>query len=894
MSFFPPFTGSQVLLNLDLTLGASSLTGTGFSVNGTGETWNSKGFVGNGTAYLRNDNFTLRSSLYAAQAGFVMIEVERALLARDISQSTTNFCDSQGLADSALHYLLWADNGSTTGDFHQINKETNGSVKYLRNVASVGTPFVLHDYLNSRFSQGVDPVFCKVILTWSGTLQYLFVDGCCVAVITDVRAPAADDFKRIAFGSKFGASYIGAYAIRKIQIGTAFVNPLATISRKKIALIGDSFTQEACAVESPANPDSTTVSGINGKQTSLTVDSVRYDRMRRYRGVNNWGHIIQSRLLRETGVWHPIYNAGNSGNGWRSDRGAGTQITQAHVDAVVAQNPYLIVMPGSVNDITETVETFDVVTPLKAVIDQFISGCGALEQIRLVQPFGWYHSTNTAADSATWLTNYHEYCRQLQTLDGYKGKVVFVSHSWGARPEGQLMIGSNSLNSTASFGVDFHPSASGHVAIADLLYPVVKSTVWKDIPAANPATLLEDFDNLSEWTQGGTAASGIVETTDPVQVWQAAKSLRFTLDNTTLNRYIQKTVSWDFSTIRGFSILVYCHRKVAPNSIGLQVYLANNTSMTGNTCLYTISKEFAPGWNVFYIRMTDFTKYNAFTFNSAIQSVRFQIYGASNVLRDFTLDSMWVGSFGRPKVVMGFDDGFSDHYVAHQYASSKGIPMTHYLEPRKFGTEGYLTASQVDEMVLKGDAVAGHDGAQWDGSDGDSYSMMAEARAGMKSAGHVVNHGSFPQGRYGQYDEGGAGIDAIHLVNSKKHFLTCRGTGSGVNLPFKKVANWHGGLRGHPLNNTSTLQQAKDYLLDLIDMGGLGAYYGHLFGTADLTHWPLDDFKELCDFIASKRDLIDAVTIVEQYRYAAGEVETYSGTLKAPSKVFSVIQKTVS
>ena len=864
MTFFPPYSGSQVLLNLDLTLGASALTGTGFSVNGSGETWNSKGFVGNGTAYLRNDNFILRSSLFTAQSGYVMIEVERALLARDISQSTTNFCDSQGLADSALHYLLWADNGSTTGDFHQINKETNGSVKYLRNVASVGTPFVLHDYLNSRFSQGVDPVFCKVVLTWSGTLQYLFVDGCCVAVITDVRAPAADDFKRIAFGSKFGASYIGAYAIRKIQIGTAFVNPLATISRKKIALIGDSFTLEACAVESPANPDSTTVSEINGKQTSLTVDSVRYDRMRRYRGVNNWGHIIQSRLLRETGVWHPIYNAGNSGNGWRSDRGAGTQITQAHVDAVVAQNPYLIVMPGSVNDITETVETFDVVTPLKAVIDQFISGCGALEQIRLVQPFGWYHSTNTAADSATWLTNYHEYCRQLQTLDGYKGKVVFVSHSWGARPEGQLMIGSNSLNSTASLGVDFHPSASGHVAIADLLYPMVKLVVWKDAPAVNPATLMEDFDNLSEWTQGGTAASGIFESTE--HKWQSTKSIRFGLTNTTQNRYIQKAVNWDLKDNDTLVLVVYNHLKVAPNSIGLQVYLANTNNMTANTCLLTITKEFAPGWNVFYLKQSEFTKYNAFTFDDPILSVRFQIYGGTGITRDFTIDSLWLGQHSRPKLIMGFDDGFSDHYTAHQYAVTKGIPMTHYLEGSVIDTASYLTSAQVDEMALAGDAICCHDGAQWDGSDGNSGSMMFTEKTALKALGHLANHASFPQGRYGQYDTDGATVNKSHLRNARHNFLTCRGTNTGVNLPFKAIANWYGGLRAHPLNSNCTLRQAKDYVDDLIRIGACGAFYGHQFGTADLTHWPLDDFKELCDYIASKQDQIDTVTIDEFYR----------------------------
>jgi hypothetical protein len=78
MPFFPPYAaGSNVLLDLDFTLGSGVLSGTGFAVNGAGASWTANGFVGNGTAYLRNDNFTLRSSLFAAQSGYVMIEVER-------------------------------------------------------------------------------------------------------------------------------------------------------------------------------------------------------------------------------------------------------------------------------------------------------------------------------------------------------------------------------------------------------------------------------------------------------------------------------------------------------------------------------------------------------------------------------------------------------------------------------------------------------------------------------------------------------------------------------------------------------------------------------------------------------------------------------------------------
>lgn len=478
MPFFPPYAaGSNVLLDLDLSLGSGVLSGTGFAVNGSGASWTTKGFVGNGTADLRNTDFTARSSLFSAQSGYVMLECERALMARNLSQSTTDFNDSVGLADSALHYAFWADNGSTSGDYYQINKETNGATKYLRNISGQAAFNILHDYLNSRTPQGLDPVFVKIIFTLSGTTHYLYVDGCCVGMATDASAPDADDFKRIVIGSKFGASYCSTYAIKRVQIGTNFINPLGSVSGRKIALIGDSFVQEAGAVESVSNLDSTTVAEIDGKQTGLTIDSTRYSRLRRYRGVQNWGHIIQSMLLRETGTWYPIYNAGNSGNDWRSDLGAGTQITTAHRDAVIAANPYVIVMPGSVNGITESAGAFDVYTAMKAYVDAFIDGCPNLKKIYVVQPFGWYNSANTNADSAQWLANYAEYAKQISALDGYRGKVSYLSHSWGAEPAPKMLMGSNSANTTASLNTDFHPSASGHIAIADLLYPHIKSVI---------------------------------------------------------------------------------------------------------------------------------------------------------------------------------------------------------------------------------------------------------------------------------------------------------------------------------------------------------------------------------------------------------------------------------
>lgn len=404
------------------------------------------------------------------------------------------------------------------------------------------------------------------------------------------------------------------------------------------------------------------------------------------------------------------------------------------------------------------------------------------------------------------------------------------------------------------------------------------------------ATLLEDFDVLSEWTLGGTAPSGIAETTDTTGVYQSTKSLRFTLNNTTQDKYITKQVNWNLSGDDTLVMLVYNHRKYGGSAIGLQLYLANSTNMTGDTCLSTWSGDFAPGWNVFYFKQAGFAKYNSFTFASAIQSIRLKIYGSSGILRDFTVDSLWKGVHGRPKLVMGFDDGFSDHYTAHQYAVTKGIPMTHYLEGSVIDTASYLTSAQVDEMALAGDAICCHDGAQWDGSDGDSGQMMSGEKAALRALGHIANHASFPQGRYGQYDSDGADINKSHLMNARARFLSCRGTNTGVNLAIPEIANWYGGLRAHPLNNTCSLQQAKDYVDDLIRIGACGAFYGHLFGTADLTHWPLADFQALCDYIATLNASIDCVTISEMYRTIQGEIDAFARSSSIiPSLLGSVV-----
>lgn len=453
---------SQALFDLDLTAGAAALP-SGWAVIGTGATWDDElGFNGGTAAYIRTDNFSARDALLAANSGYFYIEFEREAMCTDNTYSSgSTFYDSDGNTDTAAEKsLLWTDDGAGSGVLRFYRNAANYQFVFLDGASSK-----FNANLISRRSAKHDSKMGYLLVTWSGTSAAIIIDG--NVMKTFELAAAVTALKRVYIGAYAGSKFLGAYHVRRIMCGTQYLYPQNHSVR--VAVLGDSFIVAGSDRSEPADTDSTTIAELDSLQSSTEIGATMFGKLDNYRGQAPFVFQLQANVFNRYGKFLQVYNAGNSGNGWRTDVDAGLQIKIAYKSAAAAFNPQVVLMFGSVNDLPNSADTFDLEADLKSHIDDLLAASNTIKRIYLVQTFGWYNATHANADSAAWLANYALYVDQMSRVDGYRNKVVYVPNLWGAAPDESYLLGSHPDNSTTSADTDFHPSATGHTKIADTI-----------------------------------------------------------------------------------------------------------------------------------------------------------------------------------------------------------------------------------------------------------------------------------------------------------------------------------------------------------------------------------------------------------------------------------------
>ncbi len=471
------------LLDLDFSLGPSSLSDSGFTVRGQQYLWSDKGFNGLGQSYLSNDN--LRASHPGSEAleasGYLYLEVERKIVAIAENANTSVFYDSNGYAenpDTLLaneHYLVYSTGPTGQSPIH-LYKSRNHRLTYISNnwdhVSEMIAP-------NTHVSKNYHPKFAEVLLSWNENRTLVYLDGNLFAEIEPDRN-IQNTWHRLEIGARNGSQLLGDFFVRRLRMGTQFISPEP--SSHKLAILGDSFAVSATSRNEPVSKDNTSVFELNTLQNATELNTnLRQTLRTSSRGASAWGHQIQASIFRESGEFLPIYNAACSGHGWVNfpDRDAAGEIPHTYIESALDYDPTIIVVLGSVNDLLPHIDVSSVNQHLKADLDYLIDHSSRLEQIYLFQTFGWHHPEFISLienddDGEAWIARYHLYNQTLSRLDGYRDVVRFVAHSWGASPPAEYLTGSAPNNITTSKGVDFHPSTAGHVAIADIIYSALK------------------------------------------------------------------------------------------------------------------------------------------------------------------------------------------------------------------------------------------------------------------------------------------------------------------------------------------------------------------------------------------------------------------------------------
>lgn len=457
---------SRILLDATLTSSAAA-TGAGFTLVGTGHVFDSNGFNGKGTGNLNIANWASAASV--VPQGTIYLQVERAALSFSNANNGADFSDSTGTDNGASRYLLYSNNDGFTHErrVYVDGAGTDGLV-FLNEANNTQATSVLNRYNSHAVLTYQDQQYAEIVWTWRDTTYWIYIDGHVVFRGTSALSPTTSDLDNIRLGSQNASTgWLGDFYIKRIQISSAFAPPVMLPLR--VAGYGDSFV--VASIES-ATPGADTVAGINAVQThtALTARDANYKKVR---GQASWMHALQALAWQNNGAFFPYYMGGKAGAGYEK-----SAIASGYRDAINAYQPELIIAMSSVNDVNPSSPVTNIVANTKTMFDALIDGNAKLRKILFFVGFSGHQDASTGGVEG-WLTEYKRISALLTAgLADYRDKVevVDVYEAWGgdSYPVSQT-AGSNVDNVTATAGEDVHPSASGHLKMAEIMWPHVQN-----------------------------------------------------------------------------------------------------------------------------------------------------------------------------------------------------------------------------------------------------------------------------------------------------------------------------------------------------------------------------------------------------------------------------------
>jgi hypothetical protein len=462
----------------------------GWTQIGSGNVFDQRGYYSAGAGGIQINGYSKSAALEGE--GSLIVEVERAAMLYDgASRSSGTFLDMVG-PTGTLGARCILSTRSASGDYNKERRlylnSPNATTNELRWTDDLGGGDVTMARASHLLQDFLDPTYCTIVLTWAGTTEWVIVDGLPWRSRT-VTARGSDHLNTINLGSLGASTYLGNTAIRRLQVLNRSLAPV--VSTTRVGLLGDSFvvrgTNRTAGAWEPGA--ATTAAQLDGVQNATSLSSARGDAIAGTWGNSEWMWQVQAAayLRRRSRKAFGVYNAGDAGNGWRSDLnpfGAGPRL------ALQAYDPHVILAFGSVNDV-QLADAADsgMVSDIATALQTLAAGCTSLQRIIWFDPFFMpeaYATNNTAA-------HYAEVANQRTLLAGLAPNLVNAGSqkvafervaTWGEwAPAGTVpldyAIGSHPSNPWpthlyttkrgASTDGDVHPTAAGSRAIARIV-----------------------------------------------------------------------------------------------------------------------------------------------------------------------------------------------------------------------------------------------------------------------------------------------------------------------------------------------------------------------------------------------------------------------------------------
>jgi peptidoglycan/xylan/chitin deacetylase (PgdA/CDA1 family) len=371
----------------------------------------------------------------------------------------------------------------------------------------------------------------------------------------------------------------------------------------------------------------------------------------------------------------------------------------------------------------------------------------------------------------------------------------------------------------------------------------------------NSGTLIEDFENLSEWTLGGNAINpAISQDTVNVKTGESSLILSGSSDSTSRAINVDKTISRKFSdSFMWVWIFVYTE----PETIGrVGIYLSSTTNFS--KYFYSIvDGPFEQGWN--RLGVVSWSSVGGESWDNTMIRMRVVLKPAANTTAEAAFDSFYANAQGMARCLVTFDDCHQSVMDAYGIMNPLGIIGTGYTIASYIDVVATaLTFSNCQTLYNAGWALAGH---SWD------HPMLTqipidEATEQMRDCRDWLIENGFMRAAYHQAWPGGFYNQSTIEAARDLGILTSRCSDNGFQT-FN--TNLHHLLSKVVLNTTS-LATAKGWIYSAIQRGAtVILMFHHLATPASTTYdWTHADFQSLMEYVAASN--IECVTIDEWYK----------------------------
>lgn len=394
---------------------------------------------------------------------------------------------------------------------------------------------------------------------------------------------------------------------------------------------------------------------------------------------------------------------------------------------------------------------------------------------------------------------------------------------------------------------------------------------------SDPGTLIEGFENVNDWTVGGTGATAENDTST---FNEGSQSIKVNAVNG-VTSYISKNVNLDFSNGDGFSLWLYVPDKTKISGISFFLIMSDGT-YSKKSFLGWIT-----GWNRIVLSKSAFTNSGNESWNNTVVRMKFTLYPVTGENASIYLDDLRFGIVGQPKVIITFDDGYTSQIdKAYPIMAANGQRGVAFVITSAIG-DWAMTLANLQTLKVAGWDISNHTASHTNLTTDTQEEIEADIDGGYdwlvaNGFGNTAKFFAYP---YGYWN------DTVIAKLKQNHVLARSGTGYCEHFDIVdyydlqyKLAYYHNNIV-----NTVSVATVQAKIDEVISKSGLLILVFHniVDSGADIsTKYLTANFQDISDYLKVKQaaGLLEVITFSDYYN-ALIELEPFC--LEEPAMDFN-------